>query len=381
VSLAKQVELGVRMQQSVVQTIVPVTIHPPASVPRSRLLLLFLIFFFICCGLGYPTLNRIDWRQGLGGLDDVVTYAGLVTSPPAPDLNQHMQFRILVPYLARPIYRMAKNHIGTWDPIMFGLLVVNSFFVALTVTLLLIVVQRQLGSYVVALGSALIYLLNFAVPNLRLAGMIDAGEAFFLMALVWSLFKEEYWMLPFWAVIGATAKETFVPFLMVFSFSWWLCARRGLSRPSTAAMWMVTSWIAGLGSLTALQWRITHVLRSPLRFGLDLHQNSAYLGHFLLSIRDRNLWYIFFWLLPLSLLRLRRLPRNWRVATAVTSATAFALDAYYGGSPGTVGRALFSIAGPLLCASVAILLFTDASSATFRGQDGATPMGSGVTGS
>jgi hypothetical protein len=356
------------MRHSVVQSVVPGTIHPPAGVPRSRLLLLFLVFFFICCGLGYPVLNRIDWRQAPGGLNDVVTYASLVTTSPTPDLSQHMQFRVLVPYLARPIYRMAKDRIGTWDPIMFGLLVVNSFFVALTVTLLLIVVHRQLGSYGVALGSALIYLLNFAVPNLRLAGMIDAGEAFFLMALVWSLFREDYWMLPLWAIIGATAKESFVPFLMVFSLSWWLCSRRGLRRPSTAAIWMVTSWIAGLVSLAVLQWRISHVFRSPLSFGLDLHQNSAYLGQFLSSFRDRNLWYIFFWLLPLSLLRLRRLPLNWRIATAVTSATAFALDAYYGGGPGTIGRALFSISGPLLCASVAIFLFTDVSSATFRRQ-------------
>jgi hypothetical protein len=346
------------MQHSVVQTNFPDTIHPPAAVPRSRLLLLSLIFFFICCGLGYPILNRIDWRQAPGGLVDVLTYAGLVTTPPTPDLNQHLQFRILVPYLARPIYRIAKNHIGTWDPIMFGLLAVNSFFVALTVTVLLIVVHRQLGSYAVALGSALIYLLNFAVPNLRLAGLIDAGEAFFLMVLVWSLVKEDYWALPIWAVIGATAKESFVPFLMVFTLSWWLCSRKALRSPSTAAVWVVTSWFAALGSLAALQWRITHVFRSPLRFGLDLHQNSAYVAHFLSSFRDRNLWYIFFWLLPLSLLRLGRLPRNWRVATAVTSVTAFALDAYYGATPGAIGRALFSIAGPLLCASVALLLFT-----------------------
>src|SRR5271168_3813603 len=207
----------VRMQRRVLETSFQSTIHPAGAVSRSRLSLLFLLFFLICCGLGYPILNRIAWRQAPGGLEDVLTYADLVTSPPTPDLNQHMQFRVLVPYLARPIYRIAKNHIGTWDPIMFGLLVVNSFFVALTVTVLLIVVHRQLGSYAVALGSALIYLLNFAVPNLRLAGMIDAGEAFFLMALIWSLFKEDYWMLPIWAVIGATAKESFVPFLMVFS--------------------------------------------------------------------------------------------------------------------------------------------------------------------
>ena len=347
------------MQHHVVHTSFPEAIHPPATVPFSRLLLLFLIFFFVCCGLGYPVLNRIDWRQARGGLSDVLTYADLVTNTPTPDLDQHMQFRILLPYLARPIYRLAKNHIGTWDPIMFGLLVVNSFFVASTVVILLIVVHRQLGSYAVGLGSALIYLLNFAVPNLRLAGMIDAGEAFFLMAVVWSLLQEDYWMLPIWSVIGETAKESFVPFLMVFTFCWWLCSRKALLRPSRAAVWMVTSWFAGLGSLTLLQWKLTHIFRSPLRFGLDLHQNSSYLAHFFSSFRDRNLWYIFFWLLPLSLVRLGRLPLSWRVATAATSVTAFVLDAYYGGNPGTIGRALFSIAGPLLCASSALLLFTN----------------------
>jgi hypothetical protein len=102
----------------------------PGAIPRGRRWLLFALFFSICCGLGYPSLNRVDWRQAPGGLDDVLTYRALVTSPPAPDLDQHMQFRVLVPYLARPIYRMAKGRIGTWDPIMFGLLMVDSFFTA-----------------------------------------------------------------------------------------------------------------------------------------------------------------------------------------------------------------------------------------------------------
>src|SRR5271154_3815929 len=140
------------MQHGVAQRILPDAIPPPATIPRSRLVLLFLLFFFICCGLGYPNLNRIDWRQAPGGLEDVLTYADLVTTPPTPELNQHMQFRVLIPYLARPIYRIAKNHIGTWDPIMFALLAVNSIFVALTVTVLLVVVHGVLGNYAVALG-------------------------------------------------------------------------------------------------------------------------------------------------------------------------------------------------------------------------------------
>jgi hypothetical protein len=334
------------------------TICPPVAVPRSRLVLLFLLFFFICWGLGYSSLNRVDWRAAPGGLTDVRTYADLVTAPPVPDLGDHTQFRVLVPYLAKPFYRIAKNRIGTWDPIMFALLVVNSFFVAFTATVLLIVVCSQLGNYDVALGSALIYLLNFAVPNLRLVGLIDAGEAFFLILLVWSLWSERYWTLPVWGILGATAKESFVPFLMVFTLSWWLCSRKPLRGRLSSAAWIVASWCAALISLTTLQWMITHVFRSPLRFGLGLHHNSAYLAQCFSSLTDRNLWYIFFWLLPLSLFKMKQLPQNWRFATAMTSIMAFALDAYYGGEPGTVGRALFSIAGPLLSASVALLLFT-----------------------
>jgi hypothetical protein len=326
-------------------------------VPRSRLLLLFGLFFFICCGLGYPSLNRVDWRKAPGGLDDVRVYAAMVAGQPADNANDHMKYRVMVPSLARPIYRAAINHSGTWDPIMLGLLVVDSFFVSATVMVLLVVVCRALGSYTVGLGAALIYLLNFAVPNLRLSGFIDAGEGFFLMLLVWSLWEERYWTLPVWGVVGATAKESFVPFLIVFTLAWWLCSRKTMCNPTKAAAWIAASWLGALASMSAVQWKISGAYQSPLRFGLGLHQNTAYFSHFITSLSDRNLWYIFFWLLPLSLFRLKRLPLNWRVATATTSVTAFALDAYYGGPPGAIGRALFSVAGPLLSASVTILLF------------------------
>jgi hypothetical protein len=334
------------------------TVAPWGRVPPLRLALLFVLFFLICCGLGYPSLNRVDWRQAPGGLDDVRQYANLVVARPAPDLTNHVEFRVLIPYLARPIYRLTKDRIGTWDPIMFGLLVVNSFFVAATVSILLVVVYGELDDYSVALGSALIYLLNFAVPNLRLAGFIDAGEGFFLMAVTWSLWRRRYWMLPVWAILGAMAKESFVPFLTVFSLSWWICEKKRLRDRPYAATWIVGSWVAALVSLTLLQWKIAGVFRSPLSFGLELHQDSSYFSHFFGSFADRNLWYIFVWLLPLSLFRLKRFPLEWKAATAVTSIIAFTLDAYYGGGPGTIGRALFSVAGPLLSAAVAMLIFT-----------------------
>ena len=54
----------------------------------------------------------------------------------------------------------------------------------------------QLGDYLVGLLGAALYLLNFAIANLRLAGLIDSGEGFFLMAVVWSLFAQRPYLLP-----------------------------------------------------------------------------------------------------------------------------------------------------------------------------------------
>jgi hypothetical protein len=341
------------VEEQVIQNAMSRTSH----VPPSRLAFLFLLFFVICCGLGYPILNRIDWRTAPGGLQDLQKYAGMVTGQPIVDVSNHTRYRVLVPYLAKPFYRLAENHVGTWDPIMFSLLIVNSLLVAATVTVLLVVVERELGSYIFGLGAAFIYLLNFAVPNLRLVGFIDAGEGFFLMVLVWSLVVERYWLLPVLGILGAATKESFVPYLVIFSFTWWVCSRKTLGEPRLKALWMVSSWIAALLSLVAVQRAVTGVYRSPLRFGLELRGDSAYLSHFLHSLADRNLWYIFVWLLPLSLVRLRRFPRNWKLATAAATVTAFAMDGYYGSPPGAIGRTLFSVAGPLLSASVAMLLF------------------------
>ena len=328
-----------------------------AGIPRARLALLFALFFCICLGLGYPSLNRVDWRTA-GGLGDVPWYVGIVQAHPVPVPDDQRQYRILVPYLARPVYWVAQGHIGTWDPAMLGLLVVDSLFVAGTVVLLALVVMESVGKYSAAVGSALIYLLNFAVPNLRLAGFIDAGEGFFLMATTWCLLRQRYWVLPLLGFLGAMAKETFVPFLMVFSLCWWVCSMRTLRYPARAAAWVVASWLAALSAVMVAQRIVLGVYQSPLHFGMELHQNRAYFSYLVWAVKDRNLWYIFFWLLPLSLFRLSHLPLTWRISTAATAVTAFALDAYYAGGTGTLGRALFTVTGPLLSASVAILLLT-----------------------
>jgi hypothetical protein len=350
------------------------------KIATARLALLFCVFFLIACGLGYPILNRFDPRQ-TPGLSDVKIYASLVTGTAtgtaSPDAG-HVRFRVLVPWLAKPFYRLAQGRFASWDPVMFGLLVANSLFVAGTAVLIFILGvslgvslgNRQMGSSAVGLVGALLYLVNFAVPNLRLVGLVDAGEGFFLLALLWSVSEFELWALPVIAVLGALTKESFIPFSIVLTSAWWLSIRPGRdndrnadhrnedrNRARKAAAWILTSWVLSLAAMIGLQWSITGRFVSPLQFGLALHRGGdGYLGHFASSLHDRNLWYIFLWLLPTAIPNLKRLPKAWLIPVGATCAMAFALDAYFGGAPGTVGRVVFSIAGPVLSLSSALLL-------------------------
>jgi hypothetical protein len=366
----------------------------------ARLALLFCVFFLIACGLGYPILNRFDPRQ-TPGLSDVRIYASLVigtatgtaTGTASPD-GGHVRFRVLVPWLAKPFYWLAQGRFASWDPVMFGLLVAGSLFVAGTAVLIVvlggILGNRRLGSSAVGLVGALLYLVNFAVPNLRLVGLVDAGEGFFLLALLWSLSEFELWALPVIAVLGALTKESFIPFSMVLTSAWWFSTwpdrdtarsddddhrndnrlkdeRRKDERRDEhgspprshflpGAAWILISWVLSLGAMIGLQWTITGRFVSPLQFGLALHRGDDCFGHFASSLHDRNLWYIFLWLLPTAIPNLKRLPKAWLIPVGATCAMAFVLDAYFGGAPGTVGRALFSIAGPVLSLSSALLL-------------------------
>jgi hypothetical protein len=345
------------------------------NIAIAKLALLYGVFFLIAFGLGYPVLNRFDPRQ-TPALSDVKTYASLVTGATGFDAEdmRFRRFRVLVPWIAKPFYQLARGRIGTWDPVMFGLLVSDSLFVAGTAVLILVIGKRKLGNSAVGLVGALLYLVNFAVPNLRLVGLVDAGEGFFLLALLWSLSELALWTLPAIAVLGALTKESFVPFSMVLTSAWWLATwpdrkRIHNSDPSSDpssdqssgllpdAAWIIASWALGLAAVAGLQWSITGSYVSPLQFGRALHRGDGH--HFSVSLHDRNLWYIFLWLLPTAIPNLRRFSNSWLIPIAAACVTALVLDAYFGGVPAAgsaLARALFSIAGPVLSLSSAMLL-------------------------
>src|SRR5690242_14644763 len=102
--------------------------HNSTQFSRHSGLLLWLMFVFICFGLGYPTLNRYDPTH-TGGIIDSGHYFQLVISGPRAVDGQY-RYRILVPYLAKPVFLAVVNRLGTWNPVSFALLVVNSAFCA-----------------------------------------------------------------------------------------------------------------------------------------------------------------------------------------------------------------------------------------------------------
>lgn len=316
--------------------------------------MLWILFFIICMGLGYPTLNRHDPRS-VPGLSDSVGYYSLVTGGDQTGEHSH---RVLVPYLARPVYWLAEGHLNTWNPVFFALLVVNSFFVAATASLLVSAGQRIVGDYPTAMIGGFVYLADFAVSNFNLSGYVDSAVNCLLTVMVWTLLTERWWLLPLWGVLGALAKETYVPLAAVFAFAWWLTScRRGSLRFSRLA-WIGAKVGVGLVTVTLLMFMSSSPY-SPLSFAASQWAESGS-GHLYLSglyrcLVAREFLFTFAWLLPLGLWRLGRLPRTWVIGSTCAALAALAMGAYVD-AMGNAARPVFSALGPLLSLSVSLLL-------------------------
>jgi hypothetical protein len=267
-----------------------------------------------------------------------------------------MRFRVMVPLLARPLARLAAGRVGTWEPVFVGFLIVNAFFTATTAYLLVLVARRLVGLDLVALLAAAPYLLNFEIANARLSGLVDSAEGCFLLAITWCLLSRRIWLLPICGVLGALAKESFVPFAMVYTLTWWCVSRQSERWTRVEALTILSTGPAALLSVTIAQAIISGHVVWPWEFGVSLGADEGSVDGLWTNVIDRNLLYGFVWLLPLGILRLHRLPRPWTLACTSVAVLAFIMVAWHGAMPGTAARALFTIAGPLLSLSAAIYL-------------------------
>ena len=327
----------------------------------------WLLFFLICAGLGYAGVGRYGAR-GAAGLTDTAVYYRLVAGQQVQ--GRDMRFRILVPYVARPFYLLGRRFLDEERSIALALLVANAIFCATTACLLVSVAIRLTGNVAVALFAACLYLLNFAIANLQLAGMVDAGEACFMMALTWSLIFDRWWLLPVWGVCGALAKETFVPLAGVFTFVW-LSSQRKASDRGSKLFWATAMVTIGIAVIIISHLSISTSFDNPgasaggggisaVFGGLDdlafqSNPGPGYLSRLINTLSSRSFWYVFVWLLPLGLFGLRRLPRAWVIAAIVGGVLALALGLYRN-IEGNVARPIFDVMGPMLSLSAAIWL-------------------------
>jgi hypothetical protein len=324
----------------------------------ARYFMLYLLFFGICLGLGYPILNRYDPRS-TPGIKDVEAFASMVEGE---SLSGHGELRIvahrkLIPLAARPFLYLLEGRVGSWDATLAALLIATSLFAAACALLVLLISQQLAGSFSTGLVAALLYLSNFAVPNYFLTGLVDSGEAFAFALLVFVLLRERWGWVPLVAVLGTLAKETFLPIASIFLLVWWWATD---GPRSWNKFLVVISSIAAAGVTVAILLIGHHGeigIRMPWDFASELRSDEPTpLFEALVNlISAHGPYFVFFWLVPFGLWRLNEFPRRWLFATGASLAVIVALGVY-DDSRGNIDRALFSVAGPILSISAARLL-------------------------
>jgi hypothetical protein len=322
----------------------------------------WLLFFLICMGLGYASVERYQPRN-TPGLTDTALYYRLVAGDEVQ--GRELRFRVLVPYVARPFYLLSRKFLDQQAAVNLALLIANSIFCATTACLLVSAGILLAHNLAVALFAACLYLLNFAIANLQLAGMIDAGEACFMMAVTWALLFDRWWLLPVCGLFGALAKETFVPLAGLFTLAWWFCDQRKKQHSASRLIWAIAMVVIGMLTLIAARLSfiaggtggITIVAGGLAAGGIEFQNNPdpSYFSRLLSTFSSRTFWYLFVWLLPFGALGLRRLPRAWVIASIVAALGALTLGLYKN-IGGNVARPIFDVAGPMLSLSAAIWL-------------------------
>jgi hypothetical protein len=318
-------------------------------------IIIWTLFFLIAIGLGYSTISRYSPADTIN-LDDSAVYSNLVVYGLDAMNADHRSSRILVPLIARPIFLFSEGLLGSWEPIQFSLLVVASFFCALTAILIIRICEVLYDDKIVGLIASFIFYANFAVPNLYLAGLVDSAECFFVLLLAYALLTKRWKYIPIIGFLGVLSKETFLPISVCFAGIWWLYDTISeksinyvnlliilvLCLVSSIAVVFLKSF--ALGEIT-MPWQYADSMESNFKFGFD---------RILAEIRRFS--YVFIWLLPLAIFKYRKIPMAFLTSTVITLFLIFSMGVWAGVSGAAMARYMFSLSGPMLSIAAAFCL-------------------------
>jgi hypothetical protein len=156
-------------------------------------------------------------------------------------------------------------------------------------------------------------------------------------------------------VLGAAAKETFVPLSSLFAVTWWFVEWRRNKAPLLKVKWVIALAVVALAVVIGIHSRNAGHFQWPWQIAEQEKSGTNSLGALWRIISDQNFWYVFAWLLPLGVWRLKDFPRTWVSASVATAILALLLGIFVD-SQGNAGRAIFDVAGPLLSLSTAAFL-------------------------
>ena len=312
--------------------------------------ILLLGFLAVCFAVGYPAFSRYDPRKE--GNYDAGCYYRMVLGGP---VGAPAGYRLLTPTLARGVHGVVSRlDVGSWDPVLLSLWIVNAVFVSLSALILMHIAAAVRPDTAVVILSPLIYLSSFVVVNFHLAGLVDAGEALCLTALLYAMLRDRWLPIPLLIGVGALAKETVVPLGVCAMVVWWAVARAGGKRmPRSSAVAIPVALALGAVSLFACRWLVDVPAYEAHQFSWTRLARMP--GNAIDCLFTRTQVYAFALLLPLGIPRLLKIPTPLLVASLGMAVLATLLGAY-AAIDDNLHRPLFNTLGPILVISTAIFL-------------------------
>jgi len=264
-------------------------------------------------------------------------------------------YRVLVPAIARRVLRgVGRLPLGTWDPVLLSLLAVNAAFASLSAVLLMRIAATMRQDVAVVALAPFVYLSSFVVVNFHLAGLVDAAEGFFLIALLLVMLCDRWAWAPLLVGVGVLAKETVLPLAVGGMAAWWIVARLRCDVASRRrAAWLAAAMVAGVVSLGTCRLLIDVPPYEAHVFSWS--RLAALPAHLAECILDKTQIYAFMFLLPLGIPRLGKIAAPLLIASLGMAVVAGLLGAY-ADIHGNMHRPWFNTLGPMLTISSSILL-------------------------